>query len=505
MGTSEETLIDVEVCTCKGMAAEGCAVDEEGTVGAVVATDTWLASAVDSCILETTFVISSVADFSGDNAVVMMTGSGTGLAFADVTVGGILTVSSAGVERVIDVVCCLEDAAPAQANTWTPSVAGDVVTVTVFSLLTVITLADVVVGGVIQTRTGATEDILVTETATTGACVAISAVSTGEEGAVSAAGDEVVDTSGVVEVSDITGPEVGTVFGFVVSDELAFTLGTYVIVVGADVKDGFGEAEGRIVAVAFSTTAEADVTVAGTEVEGRSGENIDGFAAAAEAVWVSAKVGVKVVGADVNIGFDKPFGGHVAKTFWVSATVEVAVAALDVEDNKEEACTKSFPPVVLSGSALAVVVVTAGAIPPVANTESVAVATDVAATLVETVLEDETVECVIAAGVEALVESGSVVFTIVETDDSGSTGGGEAAETTGVGLTPGGADVTGMACGHEVVVVGVAVTGIAADVETWLPTVAGAKLNDCVEPAVGSATPVRSVTGPWIKSETGVV
>lgn len=498
MGTSEETLIDVEVCTCKGMAAEGCAVDKEGTVGAVVATDTWLVSAVDSCILETTLVISSVADISGDNAVVMMTGSGTGLAFADVTVGGILTVSSAGVERAI-VVCCLEDAAPAQADTWTPSVAGDVVRLTVFSLLTVVTLADVVVGGVIQTRTGATEGILVTETATTCACVAISAVSTGEEGTVSAAGDEVVDdTSGVVEVSDITGPEVGTVFGFVVSDELAFTLVTYVTVVGADVKDGFVEAEGRIVAVACSTTAEAEVTVAGTEVEGRSGENIDGLAAAAEAVWVSAKVGVKVVGADVNIAFDKPFGGHVAKTFWVSATVEVAVAALDVEGNKEVACTKSFPAVVLSGSDLAVVVVTAGAIPAVADTESVAVVTDVAATLVETVLEDETVECAVAAGVEALVESGSVVFTIVETDDSGSTGGGEAGETTGVGLTPRGADVTGMACGHEVVVLGEPVTGIAADVETWLPT-------DCVEAAVGSATPERSVTGPWIKSETGVV
>lgn len=310
-----------------------------------------------------------------------------------------------------------------------------------------------------------------------------------------------VDTSGVVEVSDITVPEVGTVFCFVVSDELAFTLVTYVTVVGADVKDGFGEAEGRIAAVAFSTTAEAEVTAAGTEVEGRSGKNIDGFTATAEAVWVSAKVGVNVVGADVNNGFDKSFGGHEAKTFWVSATVEVAVAALDVEDNKEEACTKSFPAVVLSG----VVVVTAGAIPAVADTESVAVATDVAATLVETVLEDETVECVGAAGVEDLVESGSVVFTIVETDDSGSTGSGGAEETTGDGLTPGGADVTGMACGHKVVVMGGAVTGIAAEVETWLSTVAGAKLNDCAETAVGSATPVRSVTGPWIKSETGVV
>lgn len=165
MGTSEETLLAVEVCICKGMAPEGCVVDKVGTVGAVVATATWLASAVDSCILETTFVISSVAEFSGDNAVVMITGPLPGLAFADVTVGGIFTVSSAGVERVIDV--RLEDAAPAQADTWAPSVVGDVVTVTVFSLLTVVTLADVVVGGVIQSRTGATEGILVTETATT--------------------------------------------------------------------------------------------------------------------------------------------------------------------------------------------------------------------------------------------------------------------------------------------------------------------------------------------------
>lgn len=104
----------------------------------------------------------------------------------------------------------------------------------------------------------------------------------------------------------------------------------------------------------------------------------------------------------------------------------------------------------------------------------VAVVTDVAGTDVETTLmargHDEQVDGLVATGVEAVVvlaESGSVVVTVWETEGFGSTGAWEVVETTGVGFTLGGVDVTVLTGGNGVVVVGLTVTGLAADVATW--------------------------------------
>lgn len=247
------------------------------------------------------------------------------------------------------------------------------------------------------------------------AAVTLVLASAGEDVTVFAADDETVATGGAVEVSGMVALAVGTVLGLVF-DGVAFTVVKVVAVVGVDVV-GFGEAVGGLVAVA-------------------------------ETFWVSAGAEVTVVGVDVT------------------------VAEVDDIEDKAEACGKSFPAAVLAGTDFAVVV-TAGVTLTIFDKAFVAVVTEVAGTDVETALtakgDDETVDGVGAAGVEAaavLAESGSVVFKVVETEGFGLTGALEAAGTTGVGFTLGGTDVTVLAGSNGVVVVGVAVTGIVADVET---------------------------------------
>lgn len=165
--------MDEELSTGKEMTAEVCVVDTGGTVAAVVvATDTGVTMGVDTCVVGTTFVVATVKDFSGD-VVVVTVGSGAGVAAVEVVIwGGVLTVFSAVVEGVV--VCSLEgDASTKGVVTWTPSVAGDVVTVTVFASAVVETLADVVVGEEVigeGAAGGFSEDSAI-ETVVTGACV----------------------------------------------------------------------------------------------------------------------------------------------------------------------------------------------------------------------------------------------------------------------------------------------------------------------------------------------
>lgn len=102
-----------------------------------------------------------------------------------------------------------------------------------------------------------------------------------------------------------------------------------------------------------------------------------------------------------------------------------------------------------------------------------AVVTDVAGIDVETTLmargDDEQVDGLVATGVEAavvLAESGSVVFTLLENEGFGSRGAWGVVKTTGVGLTLGGVDGIVLVDGNRVVVLGLTVTGLAADMET---------------------------------------
>lgn len=145
MDTSGETLVDAELCTCRGITAEVCVVDTGGTVGAVVAaTDTRVALVVVPWVLVTTLVVATVTDVIVVSVVVVTIGNGAGVAPAEVVPGGVfLTVFSTVVEGVVEVMCSLEGDSPKGVVTWNPSVAG-VVTVTVFVLFVVGTLADVV-------------------------------------------------------------------------------------------------------------------------------------------------------------------------------------------------------------------------------------------------------------------------------------------------------------------------------------------------------------------------
>lgn len=279
----------------------------------------------------------------------------------------------------------------------------------------------------------------------------------GEDGTVFAADDETGNTGGVVEA--LVGLAVGAVLGLVEFGGLAWTVLTVVVMVVAAVGEDFE--------VCF-------------------GEAVAGQVAVAETFWVAAGAGVTVAGA--------------------------------------EACGKSFTAVVLAGTDFTVVV-TAGV--TLFDITLVAVVIAVAGTDVGTTLtamaEDDTVDGVVAAGVATVVvlaESGPVVFTVVETEGFGSTGALEAVETTSVGFTPGRVEVTVLAGGSGVVVVGVAVTEIVADVEsvtedageTWVDGVllTGAELTNWTEADVEAATGRGAVTwgagavGAWIEAETGV-
>lgn len=203
-----------------------------------------------------------------------------------------------------------------------------------------------------------------------------------------------------------------------------------------------------------------------------------------------AVMDVAVVGEDVVVSFGEAVGGLVAETFWVAAVVDVTVAGAevttawtDVEDDRVEACGKSFTAVVLVGTDFTVVV-TAGVtltVFVITLAAFVIVGTDVGAALMA-IGDDDRVDEVVAAGVATVVvlaESGPVVFTVVETEGFGSTGPLEAVETTSVGFTPGRVDVTVLAGGNWVVIVGVAgaetmveVESVTEDAEeTWVDAV----------------------------------
>lgn len=244
----------------------------------------------------------------------------------------------------------------------------------------------------------------------------------GEDVTVFAADEEAAGAGGAVQVlSDMAGLA-ATVLGLVESDGLAFSVVVIVVaVVGEDAEVGFGEA-------------------------------VSGLVAVAETFWGA--------GVDVTVG-----------------EAEVATSGADVEDDRAEV---SFTAVVSVGTGLTVVV-TAGVTFTVFDVTFGAAGTAVAATDAGTALTatggDDTADGAVAAGVAAVVllaESGPGVFTGVETEGFGSVG---ALEAVCVGFTPGGVDVTVLAGGSGVVVVGVAVT--AADVvsvtedaeETWVNAV----------------------------------
>ncbi len=238
---------------------------------------------------------------------------------------------------------------------------------------------------------------------------------------------------------------------------------------------------------------------------------------------------VAAVGEDVEVCFGEAVTGQVAvaETFWVTAGAEVTVTGVDVEDDRAKACGKSVT-AVLAGTDFTVVV-TAGV--TLFDITLVAVVIVVAGTDVGTTLtamaEDDTVDGVVPAGVATVVilaESGPLVFTVVETEGFGSTGTLEAVETTSVGFTPGRVEMIVLSGGDVVVVVGVAVTGIGADVEsvtedaeeTWVDDVsrlltgAGGELTNWAEADVAAATGRGAVTwdagavGAWTEAETGV-
>lgn len=158
----------------------------------------------------------------------------------------------------------------------------------------------------------------------------------------------------------------------------------------------------------------------------------------------------------------------------MAAGAEVTVAVVDVVDGNG----KSFTAVVSVGTDFTVVV-TAGVTLTVSDTMLVADAIVVAGTLTATA-EDDTVDGVVAAAVATVVvlaESSPVVFAVVETGGFVSTG----AVCVGVGFTAERVDVTVLAGGGGVGVVGAAVTGIVADMEsviegaeeTWVDLLSG--------------------------------
>lgn len=162
MDPSGEPLVDAELCTCRGITAEVCVVDTGGTLGAVAAApDTRVALVVVPQVLVTTLVVATVTDVTVVCVVVVIIGNGAELAPVEaVNGGGILTVFSEVVGGVVGVMCSLEGAVCNGVVPWTPSVAR-VVTVTVFVLFVVGTLADVEVEAQVVVDTA--EEVLATE------------------------------------------------------------------------------------------------------------------------------------------------------------------------------------------------------------------------------------------------------------------------------------------------------------------------------------------------------
>lgn len=174
-----------------------------------------------------------------------------------------------------------------------------------------------------------------------------------------------------------------------------------------------------------------------------------------------------------------------------------------------EACSKSFAAVVVvTGFTVVATALTGFDITVV----SVVAGTDVGTALTGIMGGVVSVVATGAAAVVVLAELGSVVFTVVEVGGFGSTGDVEAKS---VGLTVGRVDETALGGGSAVVVVGVSVTGILADVEsmraeTWvdaeLKTGAGGELTVWTEVATvrGAVPSGAGAVGTWTEAETGV-
>lgn len=120
-------------------------------VAAVIAVDTGVALAVDTCVVVTTSATATVVDSCGDDVVVVTAGNGADVAPVEVTGGGMLTVFRTAEEGVVEV-CSLEGAAAAVVVTRT---GGDVVTETVSALVVGVKLVDVAVEEGVQAVTGA--------------------------------------------------------------------------------------------------------------------------------------------------------------------------------------------------------------------------------------------------------------------------------------------------------------------------------------------------------------
>ncbi len=215
--TSGEIWVDARLCPRREMTAEVCKVDTGGTVligaaevvvAATVATDTGMTLVIDTVVVM--FVVATVIDFSGDDGVVTVA-NGVGVAPEEVDTGvGILTVFSAVVGGVVEIICSLEGAALAGAVTCTPSTGCDVVTVTVFAFAVVVTLADVVAGDVVQDGRGATDAGVPSAAVVVGkgeaglvrALVVVTLLFAwvGRDGSVFSADDDTVATGGVVDV-----------------------------------------------------------------------------------------------------------------------------------------------------------------------------------------------------------------------------------------------------------------------------------------------------------------
>lgn len=421
--------MDAELCSCDEVTADVCVVDMGGTVAAAtVASNTGVASVVDTWVV-VMFAVTTVLDSSEDGVAVVTVDDGVTVAPVQiVTAGGILTVFSAVVEGLAEVICSLEATAPAEVVIFTPSVGIDVVTVTVFAV--VATLAEVVVGDGVQVGIGAAEDVSTVEAVVTCAAVVVGEVDTDSVGAlvgvtlvlasaggdetVFAADEETVATDGVVDVlSDMVELVAGAALGPFEFESFAVG-GVVVAVVGEDVEVGIG-----------GLVAEA--------------------------------------GVDVAVAWDK-----------------VTTAGEDAEAERAEAFGKSFITAVLPGTDLTLVV-TAGESFTVFEITSVAAVivvsgTDVGTALTATGDEDAVDEVVAAvvATVVVLAELCPVVFRVVETGVS------EAVETASVGFTTE-ADVSVPAGSRGVVSVIVVATvtvakgeSVTEDAEeTWVDAVSG--------------------------------
>lgn len=223
---------------------------------------------------------------------------------------------------------------------------------------------------------------------------------------------------------------------------------------GEDVFAADDETVGGVVEAPSDTVGLVVATVLGLEFEGLA------------CTVVTVVAVVAAVGLGVEVGFEAVAElVAVAETFWVAAGADITVAGVDVVDERG----KFFTAVVPVGTGFTVVVVSAGVTLTVSDFTLEAVAVVAGTDAGTSVGEDKAVDGVVAADVATVVVlagSGPVVFTFTETEGFGSTGAVEAVETTSVDLAAGRVDVMVLAGVSGVVVVGVAVTGMAAGVES---------------------------------------